>query len=495
MKKADILSLSFLLAAVCVIYYQLFYTKYLYTDEGYQLWFSKTSLVLQTFETQGRYITYKLFQSLFGTADKIADVTYIRLFSLLGWVICLPVWYFIIKDLISKNALPGVLALLSMIYLISMPSFTIYVSWGSVSELFIACTAGLVSGFLLYKNIHRAVRNRPASIFLNFLSVLLGIISLFTYQNGFGCFFIPFFIQFISNGKISRKIIIGLSFSLFIFAGYFLLFKLNLLAAGIVASGRSDLTTNPLGKLYFIFQKPLASAFHFTWLFTEGSKTSKIFYLLMLFIWLGLSLFQKKQYNVLKKSGYYLILYVFVIFIYLPSLMVREDYASNRTLFALNFCVFLLVAETVFSFFKTSRHQFILAGFVATAFLLNGWYNFHREFLGPVRNEFDTVKKYIRENYKPGMDSIYFIRPAEDAFVRKYHITASWDEFGVPSTSMAWVPEPLVKQLIYEKTGDRQKAEKTVILSWPDMAAFYASGAPMSGGKLLINVDQLLNVH
>jgi hypothetical protein len=494
MKRADIFSLSFILAAVCVIYAPLFDTNYLYTDEGYQLWFSKTTPVLQTFQMQGRYITYKLFQALFGSADKTAEVTHIRLFSLFGWVICLPVWYFILKDLIAKNALPKILTLFSMVYLISMPSFTIYVSWGSVSELFIACTAGLVSGYLFYKNIYRADKKWQSSFLLNFLSILSGVISLFTYQNGFGCFFIPFFIQFIASGKISRKMINGLAFSLIIFTGYFLLFKLNLWATGIGASERSALTTNPLGKLVYIFYKPLASAFHFTWLFTEGSRTGKIFYLLMFIFWIGLNQFRKKQGSARDKSIYYLVIYVFIIFIYLPSLVVKEDYASNRTLFALNFCVFLMVAETVFSFFKTTRHQLVLAGTVAAIFLVNGWYNFRTEFLGPVKNEFDLVKNYVWDHYNPGVDSIYFIRPAENAFVRKYHITASWDEFGVPSTSMAWVPEPLIRQLIYEKTGDRKQAEKIVVQSWPNMAAFSASGEQLPKGKLLINVDDLLDL-
>ena len=61
---------------------------------------------------------------------------------------------------------------------------------------------------------------------------------------------------------------------------------------------------------------------------------------------------------------------------------------------------------------------------------------------------------------------MYFIRPTENAFEEKYGIVASWDEFGIPSTAKKWVPEPLVKQLIFEKTGNRQTAENILVKSY-----------------------------
>src|SRR5438034_533686 len=80
----------------------------------------------------------------------------------------------------------------SVLYLICTPAFSICVGWAGCMELFIANTTGLISGYILYSSI----RNKNRKIYISPLAMagaaLFGIISLFTYQNGFGCFFLPF---------------------------------------------------------------------------------------------------------------------------------------------------------------------------------------------------------------------------------------------------------------------------------------------------------------
>jgi len=180
------------------------------------------------------------------------------------------------------------------------------------------------------------------------------------------------------------------------------------------------------------------------------------------------------------------------MFIYLPSLLVAENYASNRTLFALDMAVFILLAETVFSLARTYKSKSFAATFIIVIFLINAWYNFHKQFLQPVTIEYHFIKQFILQHYTPGINTIYLIQPGEDAFEKEYGITASWDEFGVPSTAKGWTPEPLIKQLIFEITGSRPTAEHVVVKSWMGHQAFIHSGLTIEKGTIVVDVEEML---
>ena len=153
MDRKDYLKIFILILVAFGIFYPLFYSEYAYTDEFVQLWLYKKGTNFQMFLTQGRYVTEKLFQWLFGNANTIHDITAIRLFSFFGWMVCIPVWYFIIRKVITKEKLPALLVFFSILYLICSPPFSIYVQWASCLEHFIANTAGLLSGYILYSSI------------------------------------------------------------------------------------------------------------------------------------------------------------------------------------------------------------------------------------------------------------------------------------------------------------------------------------------------------
>lgn len=132
-------------------------------------------------------------------------------------------------------------------------------------------------------------------------------------------------------------------------------------------------------------------------------------------------------------------------------------------------------------------------GFVSCLFVLNAWYNFNKQFLIPIKEEYKQVRTFIENNYNPGINTVYFIRPEEDLFVRKYEITRSWDEFGVPSTFFDWVPEFFVKQVVFEKTGDRKIAEKLIIEHWLGKAAFLEAAPQLSENIMLIDTEEIMS--
>ena len=491
MKRIDFFALLALIIIILIIFYPIFYAEYLYTDEATQIWFSAKKLNYQTSIPQGRYITYLIFEWLFTFINTTHDIIYARLFSLFGWIVCLPFWYFIINKTILKNQLPKVLVFVSMVYLICMPPFAIYVGWAACMQMFVACTSGLVAGYILYEGIK--VQNNVTHISTNVivLSVALGNISLFTYQNGFGCFLIPFFIHFIAAKKITKTIYLGIAFTLFIYLIYFLLYKYSISLHAVAISERSSLTTNPINKLLYFIGRPLANAFHFTFLFNEKSIGGFIAYIFIAALWLTLHLVKQKLKTLQNQLIYLAGLLSFFIIIYLPSLLVKENFSSHRTMFALDMVVFIMVMETIFTTIKNSKATYILATSISILMVINAWYIFNNQFLNPLTKEYSEIKQLVNNSYDSSIHMIQYIPSKENAFEKKYGIIQSWDEFGVPSTAKIWTGEPLIKQLIFEKTNNRAIAENTTVKNWVSKDVFNLSKDTITKKVLLINMDNM----
>jgi len=493
MSGKDYLKILILLLVVLVIFFPLFYSEYAYTDEFVQLWRYKKGSNFQMFLTQGRYVTEKLFQWLFGNANTIGDIRSIRSFSLFGWMVCVPVWYFIIKKVITKEKLPSLLAFFSILYLICSPPFSIYVQWASCLEHFVATTAGLFSGYMLY-SISREPANSKLPTLISGAAgcILFGVVSLFTYQNGFGSFFLPFVIYLAAKPKKLRIIWVASIFCFLIYCLYYILFKYSLRINNLDAVGRTNISIDLFPKIRFFFGRALAIPFHFTYLFNEKDLAGAAVYLIILFTWIAFD-FRLSGLSFIRYLKSFSVSIFILVMIYLPSLIVKENYSSNRTLFALNMAVFFLVASTLLVAIKKHRTRMAVVTVLSFFFVLNANYNFRQQFLAPIKNEYREVRTFIQKNYDPNVTTVYFIQPHEEFFVKKYGITRSWDEFGVPSTFFNWVPEFFVKQVIFEKTGNRQLAEKMTIKQWAGDKEFRESALPLSQNIMLVNVEDILS--
>src|SRR5580692_4850114 len=106
MKRADLISIGFLVAAIIIIFFPLFHADYLYADEASLLWFFKKDINFIQWVSQGRYATYLVFSWIFRSIHSVHGVMAARLFSLSGWLVCLPAWYFIIMKVVVNNGLP-----------------------------------------------------------------------------------------------------------------------------------------------------------------------------------------------------------------------------------------------------------------------------------------------------------------------------------------------------------------------------------------------------
>lgn len=493
MKRADYISIGILMLVPFLIFYSLFNATYLYTDEAVQLWYYREGSNFQMFTSQGRFITEKLFQWLFSSITMIQEVTYLRLFSFFGWIISIPVWYVVFKRVIEREGLPKILAFFSVLYMVTMPPFSVCVSWASCIELFLANTSALLSGYFLYSSIDLK-KKFPGKYWTGIiLSLFLGIISLFTYQTGFGCFLLPFLLNLIALKRTTRTLWIGVGACFIIYLLYFLLFKVGLAIGEAEPSSRTSVYFNPIRKIYFMLTRPLAGSFHFTFLFNERSIAGVVVYVLIAIAWF-LTSFRFLRSKPITERGFYFVAVLFLLCcIYIPGLIVKENYASNRTLFALNMAVFFLVFDAVLSLVRTSKGRLAIVTVFSFLFVVNAWYNFNILFLSPVKDEYRQLRAFLDEHYKTGMHTVYFIRPKEDFFVKRYGIIRSWDEFGVPSTFFNWVPEFWTKQIVFEKTGDRGLADKLMVKHWLGREAYVQSGEQLAPGVLFIDVEQILS--
>ncbi|RYY59200.1 MAG: hypothetical protein EOO05_14000, partial [Chitinophagaceae bacterium] len=339
--------------AALLIYYPVFYSNYLYTDEAVQLWNYRPGSGYHMFTEQGRYLTDVLMSSLFGRADTISDVRYLRIFSFAGWLVCIPIWFLVLKNVLAEAGLKNPLAFLITLWLIGSPSFGISIGWASTMELFIANTAGLLGGYGIYLLL---VRNElPVSKnLLMLLSFAAGLVSLFTYQNGFGCFLLPFFLYTLLHPGRYSVAIRGLMFFAAIALVYFLLFRYQMQVMNIEGSGRTGIRFSPVKKIVFFFTKALPPAFFGNLVYTESDRTA-LFYFTPFFL---LMLFGTFRWFPVRIAGgviatgpgadapvirarpsiaigltlqHLLVLLLLLMLMYFPSLLVKENYASART--------------------------------------------------------------------------------------------------------------------------------------------------------------------
>lgn len=497
MRRIDFYLLGTLWAAMIIIFLPLFNNDYIFMDEALQIWGYKSIPGFYMLIDEGRWLTEVLEGWLFKMTSSVHDVTYIRLLSLFGWMVCLPVWYGVIKKLVAK--VPGYeyLPFFSCMYLVTSLPFIVSVQWATCMQFFIADTAALLSGALLLQGIHFKENKLRISAKNAFFSLLLGVGCMFFYQGAFACFLLPFLLNFINPFSYKKDTVLftALAFHILVYGVYFVLFKLSFqfIFTDIPSDKRNELYINPVEKIKFFFARPLERSFRFTLLTNEDSPISRVYYPLML---LGCSVLTFIRFG--KAKWLYAVKYLagvggIFLMSYLPALLIKESFASNRTLMALDLFVFIVCLEMALYFIKNRRFLQIAGVAMALFFVVCARYNFQNVFLKPVQQETAVLKDYFKQHYHPGITTVHFIRPSVDFMAEKYHVNRSMDEFGVSSSCWEWVPESLTKQFIYEATGNREQAAKVQVKQWAGKEAYLNSGEPLSSNTLLVDVPAILN--
>jgi len=494
MQKADYRNLGILIFVVFLIFYPLLYTPYFYTDELVQLWNYRKGSSFAMFLPQGRWLTDVLFRALYSSIDTITQLTRLRIFSLAGWLVCLPVWYTVITRVCRREALPDTLSFLTVLCLVTSLPFATSVQWASCVELFIANTAGLLSGYCIYAGLKEVDGKPRLSPGAAFAALLLGLISLFSYQNGFGCFLLPFFLQWVARLKVHRRMLIAVGFYFFVYIVYFLLFKWQMISQQTGMSDRTTLASDPLQKLLYLLGKIIPGAFYFNVAINDHTVIESIIVVLIGVACLlrNFSGIPAADRGMTRRLIYAICLFAAFALICLPSLIVKENYASNRTMLALDMAVAIWVFNALLQWLSKKKRQLMAVAVIGLLLAANACYNFRCLFLRPAVHEYTAMQTFIYTHYTPAISSVDFIRSPEDLVTSRYHIQSSWDEFGLSSSFFKWVPEALVKQLVFERIGDRAAADRIVVRNWTNEETWRDAGALHPAGSLWMDATTIL---
>jgi hypothetical protein len=478
-----------------LIYLQVFTAEYAYLDEIHQLWHNNDQSNFVMFHTQGRWITGLLFQKLFGSISTIEQLRSLRLFSLLGWIITTFAWSVMYKKWVAWLSLPNAMWPLGTLYMACSISVCIYIGWASCMEVFLAVIPALLSGHAMFKQLINPQKITRRSVLMGLTSLVLGITSLFIYQNAFGIFLLPFFLYYVRHkrAKPDRVVVVGIIFYLLVYIGYYFLFKYSLKAYDLEAGNRTTFHFDLFKKISFFFSGPFPQGFSMNLLFLARSVFSQVFYVLIFVVWLVTVFRRDRQSGILNISLFVGFTFFLLALIYLPSMIVVENFASYRTLIAFNLAVFLLVTESLLSIFHNEKGRKAFAWLMAFWLVLTAIYTFNFQYVNPLKKEYKVLKSFMQTHYKAGVDKVYFIRADKFLFTPEFHTSVYRDEFGAPSTYRDWVPEPIVKQLIFELTGSRETAEKISVIQFENAELFAQAKLSLNDNSLFIDMNKLFN--
>lgn len=497
------------LAALTILFLPIFYSDYAFLDEAHQLWHNRDGSDYSMFLVQGRWLTGLIFSRSFAELSAISGIKILRILSFFSWALFIEEFFRLGEKWRQRIVFDRSLLTLGGIYIACSLSLAIYIGWASCFEVGLASLLGLWSGHLFFTLLGDKLHGEPgkdsrAPMHISILSLAIRILlilattlgALFMYQVAFALFLLPAACHLIAkkSAASTRLILAGIGAYLALSILYYLLFYISLKQGSAVAADRTSISMDFGGKLGFFFSAPLSQAFCLNFLYNMHSVVSQAFPILVMAGWVIAYMITDRN-SPGKKISFVVLFVVFSMFLYLPVLVAKENFASYRTMFVLNLTVSLLVIDALLNLFRAKRTGYIALTALLCCFIAVGFRNFRYNFLDPLKKEYQWVANDFNTRYDTAVRTIYFLRPAEDLFYPDFHIHPFKDEFGVPSTFKDWTPEPLMKQFILERTNSRSLADSTRLIQFTDRTVFDTETKNPHPHALYIDVEGLFNVH
>jgi hypothetical protein len=480
------------LSVLILLFKPVFYAHYAFLDEAYQLWHNRDDSNFTMDLVQGRLLTGLIFLKTFASIPTIAGLKIMRIISFFSWALFLVEFFRLGEKWRRVIGFDRSLLTISGVYIASSLSLAIYIGWGVCLQIGLACLLGLWAGHLLFITI-MGQGEKTRIILLRMISILiLSLLSFFLYQPAFAMFLFPLAVYLIirRSGASLRILLTGVGTYLILTLLYYLLFRYSLKGFSVPPSSRAGISLDPLGKLGFFFSAPLSQAFSLNFLYNMHSILSQAFPILMIAAWLILYI-KMDPAAIGKKMIFISLFLVLCMCIYLPVLVARENFASYRTMFVFNLVVTFFLTDLFLSLFRSVKWKALFSAALLCCFIGVGYRNFRLNFIDPLREEYGLLRQFVDTHYDHSIRTVYFMRPAEDLFHPRFGINAYKDEFGVPSTFRDWTPESLLKQVIFENTGDRALADSTAIIQFTDRASFTAQQNKRQPDALYIDMEAI----
>ncbi|RYY60643.1 MAG: hypothetical protein EOO05_09195 [Chitinophagaceae bacterium] len=495
MKRIPVLLFAAMPVLFLLVYHRTFQGEYAYLDEAQQLWQNQDGSNYSMFLVQGRSLTGRVLEYLFGSVTTIADLRYLRLFSLAGWILTAATWLVLMRKWITGFSLDRHVLLPALVFFVCSPAVAISIGWASCAEIFIATLFGLLSGAIVFGAVGPGLDPQKPPMTRILVGMVFGVCSLFLYQNSFGIFLLPFILALFTDKSLPgrrRTNTSGIVIYLLIYAVYFLMFRYQLKGDSILRADRAAMTTDPLSKLLFFFSGPLPKAFSLNVLYNTRSILMQVIAPVLMILF-AISLFIRYKHNGWKRNcSMLLLLMALLALVYLPSLAVQENFSSYRTMFAFSLTVTLLLLVQLFYFIRNTSAKLVIS-LTLCAFMLGvGYFNYNNQFSIPLENEYRALRQHFHNGYDRGKKQVYFIRPDKNIFSIRYGTSPVKDEFGNPSTLRDWVPEPLTRLIVREETHNQSVAASIRVIQFPDRLSFDQSGFTLDSSSLLVPMDSLI---
>ncbi|MEO6316256.1 MAG: hypothetical protein ABIU63_14685 [Chitinophagaceae bacterium] len=445
------------------------------------------------FFVQGRWLSGLLFNWLFARIAAISQLKTIRVISLASWVLFIISFHGLMNHWKKWMPLSNYVIFLSCLYIGCSLSVAIYIGWASCFQIGLASLAGLWSGAILF-DIWINPKHKKSYALRNItIGSLLGLCALSLYQVSFGVFLLPFGIYLVikKSAAGSNIIIRGIVSYLVIVLLYYAVFLYSMKYAGIVASDRTHISFDVFGKFSFFFGIPLAQAFSLNLLYNTHNLISQVFPFLLIALWLFHS-FRGTTESIKARIKYVGLILLLCLLIYLPVLVSKEDFSSYRTMFPFNFLITILILDIILNKARKKNQERLAAFVVMIIFILTGFRNFRYNFLEPLKDEYHALTRSVSQHYHIGIDSIVVLRPGEETFYKALGVVDYKDEFGLPSLYKEWTPDPLFRQLIFEKNKNHEAAKNLKVIQFTDKRLFDSASANGGANALFINPEKLL---
>jgi len=426
---------------------------YGFSDDYVHLYSYSTNNYLELEETllsYGRPINALLYKLCFSKLIFITDLRFLRIISLAGMLIV----FFIVFEILKKQNLSKFEIFYLLLFLFTIPAINLTISWASLFTFPLAIIFSIYSALLVSKT---SSFNIPLTLKLLWwiIGIILLIISSLIHQTASMYFWVivGIFLFYSNPNKHNTSILLnnffrflivwaismGLSYMWIIF------YKTRFTGQEIE---RINLSTNFYHKLIWFVYEVIVRSLNFHIL--SDSKILPIF--LLIIIIFGLYIFFEEQ-KINKLIGF-LIVSMLLILSYFPNLVVKENWASYRTLIALSslFVLFLFVAiKSVFSKFILSQYRWFFKPILLFfAFITLFLYSYHQinTIAYPQALEIGFIKYRLQELNEENHEEIYVIQPTfNDIIVNRFY---GYDEFGIPSSIQSWAPDPMVRLILHE---------------------------------------------
>ena len=456
---------------------------YALSDDYYSLYHVLDEYFLNIFTAQGRVVYGVMTKWLFSQFYYISDLRYVRIISLIGIVIFSQFLYRAYLLAGWRKIEGGCASIITCL----MPAFGVYAAWATCFMVIYGALVGFISGELCLKSYQyfRLKTDRIKGATILVASILLLMISLMTYQPSATAFWLFIAIALFMPKKNSEDLFRKGLYCLIVFAGitmvYFILFKAKLLPFASQQWGsRGDLTNNPIEKLIFFLKSPLYDTLSLFNILQKKFIISTTVATVCGVMILGM--YRRIRRIKQQKWLFLLVFFGLIPLSCLANLVSADDWMPFRSQGVLGSLIVFYLLLSLKEIFNQKVTRIIMPCLLV-AFCLITYKNVTYGFIEPRKQELKLIRNAVRRPLSCQPKEILFVRPNwwNHSLVKNgYRIRY---EYGYPSTSAIYVPNPLLNLIareVYSKGFE------------PIKVKIFKHNEPFNKGIPVINAHRLL---